>query len=211
MVDYNYPCLNTNNWKSSVSDVGGTPGYYNSVKGKLENYPTSILEGLSKISERNCELVFSETLDSISASKVANYSFIDSDIAINSAQAIPPLFREVFLSFSEALSKENLYTLKINNGIIDCSGKHIFAEPLTFGVPQKADSADIIINEILFDANDFIPEFIELYNKSDKVIDLKDFDIASIDEFSDTIKSSKVITSQKLSVFPKVLCCFNPR
>ncbi len=46
-----------------------------------------------------------------------------------------------------------------------------------FAIPQPADSFDIVINELLFDVPPGMSEFIELFNRSEKVIDLDGFSI----------------------------------
>jgi hypothetical protein len=203
LIDSDFPCVFTNNWKESSSETGGTPGYRNSVSGELDNYPVSTLTSISEITETSCKLKFTQALDSLSASETTNYWFIDSDVQISSATPISPSFTEVMLYFSKSLSSGEIYTLAIGNYLHDCSGIILSDESMPFGVPQIADSANILINEILYEANDDIPEFIELYNISEKVIDLKNFSVASIDEYSDTIKALKIVAAENFLLFPK--------
>ena len=42
LVDFSKPCLTNNNWISSISPSGGTPGYLNSNREKLSPYPIEL-------------------------------------------------------------------------------------------------------------------------------------------------------------------------
>ena len=64
-------------------------------------------------------------------------------------------------------------------------------------------SVDIIINEVLFDAEPYGSEFVEIYNRSDKVIDAGLTYIASCDTSNGVIKSMLPIEEKGYMFMPK--------
>ena len=66
-----------------------------------------------------------------------------------------------------------VYKITLNN-VSDCSSNTIGALNSTqFGIPQNLVTNDLVINEILFNPKTGGYDFIELYNRSNKIIDLK--------------------------------------
>lgn len=202
LIDFNYPCLQTENWTASIAHEGGTPGFVNSVIDIIDPYPTTRLKSVSRITDTSCVLTFSGILDSPSAINPANYSFENSNIFISNASIHPNKGLEVILQFSESLEKRVVYTLVTSHHILDCSGFEIRVDPIAFGVPEVADSTEIVISEILFEANEEVPEFVEIYNASNKIIDLNKIMLASFDLYTDTLITSKEITSSCYQILP---------
>jgi hypothetical protein len=100
------------------------------------------------------------------------------------------------------LGKGTRYTVTATN-IRDCSGNTIDQEhnTATFALPGKADSLDVIINEILFNPTPTGVDFVEVVNISDKFFNLKNWSLASFED-DGTIKSTKVITDQDIMLEP---------
>jgi hypothetical protein len=66
----------------------------------------------------------------------------------------------------------------------------------TFALPGLPADGDIVINEILFNPLSGGSDWVELYNNSDKLIDLKNWEIASFS--NDTISGNKLIENHYL-------------
>ncbi len=202
LIDANYPCIFKNNWEASESETGGTPGKENSISGTLEDYPYSTFLGASEISSEGIELEFSEPLDSVSASLSTNYFIEPYTLGISKASLQSLESSEVKLLFSENPDLQSIYTLSLSDNITDCAGTPIVSEELLFGIPQTPDSSDIIINEVMYESTDEIPEFIELYNNSQKTINLDEILFVMYDSSVDTIKKSVALVSDKTQIFP---------
>ncbi|MCW3462631.1 lamin tail domain-containing protein [Chitinophaga nivalis] len=165
------PCSGKINWQASSASAGGTPGKYNATAAPVqdESRPDLLYAGITD--SLHITLQFSKTLDSALAGNVGRYQ-LTGDIRILSATVLPPLFNAVSLQLSQPLQQQLLYTVTVN-GIADCAGAVSgWMTTATLGRPQAPVAADVIINELLFYPLPGRPEFIELYNRSTKVIAL---------------------------------------
>jgi hypothetical protein len=101
---------------------------------------------------------------------------------------------EIKLELSQSLVLRQFYSIQVSN-LRDCAGNFIQVElnKLNFALPEAADSLDILINEILFNPRPGGVDFVEVFNKSPKFINLKGFSIANFE--NGTIKNPKTISS----------------
>ena len=60
-----------------------------------------------------------------------------------------------------------------------------------------------MINEILFDPNTNCVDFVELYNRSNKTINLKELRIGSMDTITSILKDTETITDEGYLLFPE--------
>ena len=70
-----------------------------------------------------------------------------------------------------------------------------------FGIAQDADSLDIIINEILFNPKPGAVDYVELYNRSQKIIDLNHVYLANRNS-SNTIAGIQQASAESILFFP---------
>jgi hypothetical protein len=98
------------------------------------------------------------------------------------------------LQFNENLQGSQLYSFTLNS-ISDC-WLNSAERNGTFILPESAQKGDIIINEILQNPLTGGQDWIELYNNSNKVINLKDWQLANFD--NDTIDNFKTILGNYL-------------
>jgi hypothetical protein len=71
-----------------------------------------------------------------------------------------------------------------------------------FALSQPADSFDVVMNELLFDVPQGMSEFIELFNRSGKVIDLDGFSIASFKVNTDSVTRLTSLKETSFLLFP---------
>jgi hypothetical protein len=179
MIDTHNPCSGISNWQASTNDRGGTPGKINAVNAINKDEEPPVLYRTYVTDSTTITAVFDEPLDSTTAADALNYT-INNGIG-HPAGAIPviPLYTEVLLKPVTPLNKETVYELTVNN-VTDCSGNAIGRFNTTkTGLPALADSFAIVINEILFNPKPGGYDYIELYNRSNKIIDLKQLYIAT--------------------------------
>lgn len=203
-IDPTNPCEGMNNWRASTNINGGTPGTQNSVyASNPDNTPPQVLR-VSVIATDTIQLYFNESLDSTSMTNPAIYS-IDNSIGIpTQVQVISPDFKSVKLTLATALSVGTIYTITVNNAITDCVGNALGTDnSARFAIPEPALPNDIVINEILFNPKPGGYDFVEIYNRSNKVIDLKTLSISEYDTVANTILSPQSISADGYLIFPK--------
>jgi hypothetical protein len=180
LIDTENPCTGAGNWKASEAIIGGTPGTENSVNGaNPDNVAPSLLYVLVSDSQ-HITLVFDESLDSLNITNPNQFSITPNNVAVTSFTTVAPSFTEIQLTLNNPLQPKIIYTITVSN-ITDCSGNIIAENTARFGLPEFPNSGDVIINEILFNPESFGSDFVELYNASDKIIDLKSLIIAEAD------------------------------
>jgi hypothetical protein len=201
MIDTKNPCSGFDNWKASVDISGGTPGRKNSVNAinKDENAP-KLLRSFA-VNSNTVTLIFDKPIDSLKAATVNHYTF-DNNISAVSAAAVSPFFNKIDIRINNAITSGIIYTIIVNN-ISDCAGNIIgFKNSTKFGIAQEADSLDLVINEILFNPLPLGTEYVEIYNRSSKVIDLSKISIANRNS-SNVISNIKLLTGENVLLFPK--------
>lgn len=202
-IDPANPCGGITNWKASEDHNGGTPGKPNSVSGENPDYTPpgirkAVITGVNQLM-----VFFTESCDSLSARVRENY-FVDNDFGNpDSVQLVAPDYSEVLLFFSKTFVSNKVYTLEVNTGLYDCAGNSsgdILI--MNFGLPENPDSLDVIINEVLFNPLLDGVDFVEIYNRSEKIIDLKLLKLATRDEITGKLKSMYTVSEEPALLFP---------
>ncbi len=170
------------NWGNSPNSQGGTPGQANEVAS--DNTPPR-LTNLTINSPQTLTLAYNERLDqpgsyNITSSSVSSVSQIASDT--------------VELTLGSNLQDAQEYTLSTSNAE-DIFGNTIAATDtsFTFYKPAPVDSGDVAINEFMSAPPSSGSEYIELYNHSDKSLDLKNWTLSDNRGTPDPITQSQVI------------------
>jgi hypothetical protein len=170
MIDAHNPCGTSDNWGASRDPAGGTPGRKNSIEAiRTDRQPPALVRTYT-IDSVTIAAVFDEPLDNLVATQASSYS-LDKGIAVTNALPLAPLFRQVMLQTAQPLLKNMTYTLTVS-GITDCAGNSIgLMNSARVGLPADAGNEDAVINEVLFNPAGNGTDYIELYNRSGKVLD----------------------------------------
>jgi len=196
MKDPNNPCAESGNWGASVAFLGGSPGTENTVFGTNPDNKAPALRRADGIDSMNVLLTFSEPLDSLSASS-ASYT-INNGISVLLDSVMSS--KTVKLTLGNALQQQVLYTITVS-GAMDCVGNLLGAEnTAVFALPEQGLPGDLIINEILSNPIESGSDFIEVYNNSNRYIDLNGWQLAKMG--IDTIDGFESISSNPYVVFP---------
>jgi hypothetical protein len=204
-IDPRNPCAGMNNWKASTSPLGGTPGRRNSV---LSSNPDNSGPGLLRVSViapyDTLLVFFSEPIDSTTMLNPSTYTI---DNGMGNPVAVDPVgndFRSVKLTLPSALSSGIIYILTVGNAITDCAGNVIGSDNTAkFAIPQPCLPNDIVINEILADPNTGGVDFVEIYNRSNKVMDLGTINLCSMDTLTGALTEVNLISPTGFLIFPQ--------
>ncbi|MFY0651422.1 MAG: lamin tail domain-containing protein [Cyclobacteriaceae bacterium] len=195
MISLNNPCGGYNNWTASTDASGGTPGKVNSVQTtNPDNLGPQLVTAIAQTST-SIKLVFDEKLH---PKQFQNSSFtIDPNLSIESFTIDSPESTSAIITLSESISSLTTYRITAAS-ITDCMGNFIRDESTSavFVLPENASEGDIIINEILFNPRSGGVDFVEVYNKSQKAINLKSWQLANYNSSGNI--AGKVITSDDL-------------
>ncbi|MEO6314913.1 MAG: lamin tail domain-containing protein [Chitinophagaceae bacterium] len=201
MIDVNNPCGGTGNWAASKDARGATPGKKNSVSGINKDIQPPVLVSAFTEDSNTVVLVFDEPLDSATAGIAGNYSISDNIGHAQSAIAVAPLFNKVQLRSTAPIALNKIYTITAS-GVADCSGNGIGAyHTVKLGRAIAANAMEIVINEILFNPKPGGTDYVEIYNRSNAVIDLKDCYIANRSA-NGAVGSIKQISAENRLLFP---------
>ncbi len=202
MIDPKNPCSGSVNWKASTDIKGGTPGKKNSVSAVNPDATAPQLLRAYATDSVNISLVFDEPLDSLKAATVANYNISDGIGIPQSATVVAPTFEKVNLRLNTPLNRNKVYTVTVS-AVADCMNNTIGNKNIArVGLSEVADSLNIVINEILFNPKPNGTDYVEIYNRGNKIIDLKQTYIANRNS-TGVISNIKQLSADNYLFFPQ--------
>jgi len=202
-IDTENPCGEITNWRASIDKLGGTPGKRNSVLGLNPDKVSPQLQKIDILTNDTILLTFTESLDSVRLSNPKSY-LLDNGLGEPIyVQPVSPQFKKVKIKLPSPLLANVVYHCSVLSDVYDCAGNPLIYSSLPFALPQAPSQNDIVINEILFDPNTGGVDFVELYNKSHKTIDLKDLRIGTMDTISGLLYDTQIITNEGYLLFPE--------
>jgi hypothetical protein len=206
LIDLQNTCSEDENWVASEASNGGTPGSQNSVFANKPDLTGPKLLSAIPRSSTEIALTFNEKLDS---QLPTTTSFIISpNVVISSASFTDATLKTILITLTSALQLSTQYVL-VANTIYDCAGNQIQANFRTavFGLPETATSNDVVINELLFNPRPFGVDFVEVYNRSTKYLNLKNWSIGNYIQGS--VVNLRTITTQDYLVAPGAFLVFS--
>lgn len=197
LIDPQNQCKGIQNWLASRAIAGGTPGRQNSVyQSQLHTLRPQLLQA-SIIDDTSIMLTFNKYVNVQSASKTTNYS-LNNGIGFPLA-AIPqgPAFTNVLLKLAQPLPVGIAHVLTLND-ISDCAGNLIDPKMNTAKLfkAKAISKGDILISEILVNPKNGGVDFVEIYNQSNHVLDLKELKLGNADR-SEALSTQSVYMPAK--------------
>jgi len=164
-------CSGGDNWIASDDPKGGTPGSRNSVYDDILLFPG--IERFELFASNILHLYFNQAMEMESLENKSNYTVnkgIGNPSIIYSDESEPG-FAELY--FADAFVNGEIYELTISNLLKNCLGMNMPNDTIiSFGLAESADSTDIVINEVLFNPWTNGVDYVEIYNRSSKIIDM---------------------------------------
>ena len=184
MKDPGFPFYYDGNWTASTSRNGGTPGSANSVMaGNKDTYFYGI-ENVFPNDSLNVVLTFSEPVFDTTALK-KNLK-IDGK-PITSVNIADKLMCKFIVSLADYLEHHRIYKAELSEGIKDFAGNAGQNGAFNFGLAESSRTGDILFNELLFNPLPGDADYLELYNSSDRIVDVSRLQLVSVnDQTGDT-------------------------
>lgn len=192
------PCSGQSNWRASMATYGGTPGLPNSVLDPTPDTTPPSLTTVLTLDEGVIELVFSEGM--ASESVLLGAYTISPFLPITAVLPQGTISQRVRLELGQPMEPGIVYTITLD-GQADCSGN-----PLSngttgrFAIPQEAEPGDVVVNEVLHDPITTSGEYVEVYNRSNKVLSLQGWRMAN--ESNGVVANLRDISTEPLLFFP---------
>ena len=198
MTDLGHPCEEQGNWRSSASSSGGTPGRPNAVQRTLMPLPLGVSRVVNEDSV-HIRVFFSKKAHPEAAKELAAY--VLEGIRAEAVTEVLSDWLSVRLRLREELRYGAEYRLRLAAPLCDCAGVEVEGRAVRFARAETADSMDLVINEVLSHPRPGGSPFVELYNRSDKVLDLKQLRLSSV-KSDGRLDTGKRVAADGWQLFP---------
>jgi hypothetical protein len=205
-IDPGFTCRSDLNWRASVSGTGGTPGQLNSVNGTLQDAVAPVPDHVCLLDSLHVMLYFSEPMADSTLADPQHYRIYLDDASYGAPLAALPSDDQlsVLLTLPQPLPNgPAVYTIRFAPALYDCSGNATPASASAgFSFPQAVAPGDVILNEVLAHVRSGGVEFLELYNRSGKTVDLSSMLITRRDLGSGLLDPPVTIVSDCYLLLP---------
>jgi hypothetical protein len=203
IIDPDNPCGGAENWAVSSDSRGGSPGIKNAVDAhNPDNRSPSLLRATLPY-DSAVLLHFSEPMDFSSVLSCGQYAVSKGLLHPTAVYPVEPECKFAVLKYPVPFNPDCRYTITLLNSLKDCVGNSLAGNTMAdFAISKSPEMFDVVINELLFNAADSMSEFIELYNRSEKVLDLSAFSIAIANNRTGVIKKLVFFNNNPFILFP---------
>ncbi len=180
-IDVNTPCGGKSNWRACVDNAGGTPGRTNSVNASTGDAVPPAVSHAVTLDSNTVKIYFTEPMDSTTLMALSFYSIDNGMGNPLAANPVEPDYTSVILTLNSNILANTVYVVTVS-GVRDCASNTIASDnTVQFGLAEAASARDLVINEIMIDPKDNGVEWVEIYNRSNKIINLKEIYLCSQD------------------------------
>jgi hypothetical protein len=197
------PCAGAENWKASTSLQGGTPGKRNSVNENITDQTAPEIQRVVVVAQDTIRVYFTETVQLFNSINPANYLISDGIGNPAVVYTYPPDYKSVKLALTASLDSGIIYTISLTDSLTDCSGNAINTSLIgRFAIPEAVNPGDLVINEILSNPRDGGSDFVEIFNNSNKILDLGGLQLGSLDVNTGLLDQTTEICPEGYLLFP---------
>ena len=114
-----------------------------------------------------------------------------------------PLLRDYTAFPGEPLQRGSIYTLTIGDEVTDFAGNSMERNEFRFGMTEPVKHGDILFNELLFNPFPGEPDYIEFFNNSERIINVSDLSLVSLNDISGDTSSVAFISPENRCFLPR--------
>jgi hypothetical protein len=188
-------------WSASDATIGGTPNSTNKSITPKNTHAVATLVNASTI-----EIDFEGNMDKTEVVKIANYA-IDNGASIQNIVILDAAIKKVRVTLNPALQPNIIYHFIIKQ-MQGCVGVLQQNDTFEYAITDIPVASELILNEILFRPNSNGEQFVEIFNKTDKLFKIKDIALAQADIISGNELQVMNLTNTKGYIFPNSYLVF---
>ncbi|GHT66893.1 hypothetical protein FACS189452_03590 [Bacteroidia bacterium] len=195
------------NWTACPDERGGTPCGVNAAT--ANNADANLPRCLRyEIAGNTLTLTFNEAIATENLTPEKFVCEVGETFAVICSQEEPMVLKIIF---ANNFAVNQSYTLRIENAVSDLQGNCYETFELPIGIGVAPQAGDVVINEILFNPKTGGVDFVELYNISDKLVEMKNNKIANRKVATgDLDKAYRITDSYILQPRQFVVLCTQP-
>jgi hypothetical protein len=189
------------NWAYSVELTGGTPGYTNSIRALNPDTQSPQIEAIEFKDSYSVLLHFSEPMDFLTPPLQNLFELKNQTATIQKVHYDTLFLDRCTLLLANELHPNTIHSIH-QSTLTDLAHNQLQVLPThRFGRPSQMDSSDVIFNEVLFNPKANGADFIELYNRSQDIIDLSQLHLG-LSNAAHEILQLYPISSARQCLFP---------
>ena len=166
----------SHSWQSATAEVNyGTPGYRNSQYKEMDKIVPSWIDLILELPNK-LTLSFSKKMD---FSQAIFTLLPDEILPVSSTVSGSGNVMELIFADDFTFSENIYYTLTISD-LADLYGNVLEQTFLRIGIPTAAEEGDLVWNEVMFDAPADGVEYVEIANRSDKLLNLTGLSFSTV-------------------------------
>lgn len=196
MMDANNFCSGKSNWKSCENNLGGSPGYENSIQQENPDTVAPFINEVLVVADDEIQISWSENLYDSTLYFFNSYVFSNE---LN-PRSINHFMNEAHIKFFNDLEEGYIYEIQLD-AIEDCQG-NLTSIDSEFIQGLWPEEGMIYINEILFNPKTDGFDYVELYNASEEYIDLSKLIIGNYDSLINDIVNTEIISEKSVNFPP---------
>ncbi|MBE0641846.1 MAG: lamin tail domain-containing protein, partial [Bacteroidales bacterium] len=200
-IDPGRPWDTQDNWAVSHADAGGSPGEVNSRNFSLPDIRAPRALSAYPVGDGQVRVFFSEPL-SVKALDPSFYGLSLQGVSIMQIRDADGARSSLLLDIPDIPVDGKACRVYWAEGISDLSGNPLDTGGIWFGWPMPCNPNDLIINEILTDPWPGGEDFVELYNRSDHVVDLQGLRLCARDPETGKVQKVSRIVLDTLLICP---------
>jgi hypothetical protein len=190
------------NWDYGIDIKGGTPGMKNSLSTDFTDILAPRIESVFLKSDSCLVLRMTEPMDPSFLSELDDSWFLPSGLSVRFCHLTEPFHSSLEICFASKIPESRRYEMGFGLIPTDLAGNPLKEiNPVAFGRPLVAQPFDVVINELMYDPPEDGADFVELYNRSDKNIDLSELYLSRTNE-TGLPETLVPVSTERVTIFP---------
>ena len=198
MMDPEHYCSGKINWGVCKNDIGGTPGFPNSIREDKDESSNLHIQDIVAVEQNEIQIHWSENLYDSTLFTINSTSFYPAIDVRN----IRHIQNKTWVQFAEDLKEGESYLFE-TPALKDCYHHEIQKAHHEFRKGLWPETGAIYLNELLFNPLTGGYDYVELYNTSEEYIDLSKLYLGNYDSLFNTITNTERITTDPVNFPPK--------